>query len=237
MRYIGFMKKNTIKPIKRSSFRDEVYQTLKKAIVMLELEPGQRLSDKELAESFGISRTPVREALKRLEDEGLVQSVPGSATRVSPLNAEESKHSFPVAAVLHGLAARMAVPLLEEEDFIKLESANKRLEKALKEKDISGAIEADEAFHDVFLQTAENPEITTALERITPKIHRLEMYQFASITAVQSVEQHKQVILSCKKGDVEGTARLVEENWMSLGRLLIKETSISRGVPSSPTDG
>ena len=77
MRYIGFMEKDIIKPIKRLSLRDEVYQNLKKSIINLELQPEERLYDKELAEKFGISRTPVREALKRLEDEGLVESLPG----------------------------------------------------------------------------------------------------------------------------------------------------------------
>ena len=69
------MMKNNIKRIKRISLREEVYQTLKRAIVHLELKPEERLHDQELAEQFGISRTPVREALKRLEDEGLVEAV------------------------------------------------------------------------------------------------------------------------------------------------------------------
>ncbi len=64
MRYIGFMK-NNIQPLKRLSLREEVYQTLKHNIVMLEFQPEQKLQDKELAEQFGVSRTPVREALKK----------------------------------------------------------------------------------------------------------------------------------------------------------------------------
>ncbi|MDI5789234.1 GntR family transcriptional regulator [Bacillus licheniformis] len=88
------MMKNNIKRIKRISLREEVYQTLKRAIVHLELKPEERLHDQELAEQFGISRTPVREALKRLEDEGLVEAVPGSATRVAPLNREEAEHAL-----------------------------------------------------------------------------------------------------------------------------------------------
>ncbi|MCG2969121.1 GntR family transcriptional regulator, partial [Escherichia coli] len=75
-----------IKPIKRLSLREEIYQTLKQGIITLEFPPDQRLNDKELAEKFSVSRTPVREALKRLEDEGLVESIPGSITKVSSLN-------------------------------------------------------------------------------------------------------------------------------------------------------
>ncbi|PEE67259.1 GntR family transcriptional regulator, partial [Bacillus thuringiensis] len=167
------MKKDIIKPIKRMSFRDEVYLTLKKAIVTLELQPEQRLNDKELAEEFGISRTPVREALKRLEDEGLIESIPGSVTRVAPLNIEEAKHAFTVIAVLHSLAARLAVPLLKESDIQELEFSNKALLLSIEKKDIIKAIEADELFHNVFLDVAGNPEIIRALERSISKIQRL----------------------------------------------------------------
>jgi DNA-binding GntR family transcriptional regulator len=217
------MEKDIIKPIKRMSFRDEVYLTLKKAIVTLELQPEQRLNDKELAEKFGISRTPVREALKRLEDEGLVESIPGSVTRVAPLNLEEAKHAFTVVAVLHSLAARLAVPLLKESDIEELEFSNKALLLSVEKKDIIKAIEADELFHNVFLDVAGNPEIIRALERSISKIKRLEISQFTSINGLKSVEHHQQIIEACKNNDRETTARLVEQNWLSLGELLIYE--------------
>ncbi|MED0678531.1 GntR family transcriptional regulator [Aneurinibacillus thermoaerophilus] len=206
------------------SFRDEVYQTLKKAIIMLKLEPGQRLNDKELAEDFGISRTPVREALKRLEDEGLVESVPGSATRVTPLKPEEAKHAFIVVAALHSLAARLAVPLLKDSDIKMMEVSNNNLKVSLEQNDIIQAIQADESFHDVFLNAVGNSEIRLALARIVPKVHRLEISQFGSIKAFKSVEQHNQIIVACQKRDSKETSRLVEENWLSLGELLIKQT-------------
>ncbi|MED2945139.1 GntR family transcriptional regulator [Bacillus swezeyi] len=213
------MKKN-IKPIKRISFREEVYQTLKRAIVHLELKPGQRLHDQELAEQFGISRTPVREALKRLEDEGLVEAVPGSATRVAPLNPEEAKHAFPVTAALHALAVRISIPFITETNIRELENHNKSLEIALEKGDIIEAIESDEAFHRVFLNASKNPEIIRALERIASKIYRLEMSQFSSISSSQSVEQHVRIIEACKQGNAETAARLAEENWLSLGERL-----------------
>ena len=224
MRYIGFMNKDRIKPIHRLSFRDEVYQTLKKAIMLLEFEPGQRLSDKDLAEDFGISRTPVREALKRLEDEGLVESVPGSVTRVAPLKPEEAKHAFTVVAVLHSLAARLAVPMLLDSDIDKLKLCNDQLKASLDKNDVIEAIQADESFHDVFIQRAGNPEIKMALERIVPKIHRLEISQFSSIKALKSVEQHHHIMAACELRDSMAASRLVEENWLSLGELLTKNT-------------
>lgn len=220
MRYIGFMKKDTFKPIKRLSFRDEVYFALKKAITLLELPPGQRLNDKELAEEFGISRTPVREALKRLEDEGLVESIPGSSTRVSPLNIEEAKHGVTVIAALHALATRLAVPSLQASDIDALEYTNKTLLQSTQKKDIIKAIEADERFHHVFLEVAGNPEIVRALEPIIPKIQRLEIAQFNSTQSIRSFEQHQKIIEACRQKDSKTAASLVEENWLSLQMLL-----------------
>ena len=223
MRYIGFMKKDTIKPIKRLSFRDEVYLALKKSIITLDLQPEERLNDKELAERFEISRTPVREALKRLEDEGLVESLPGSTTRVAPLKLEEAKHAFTVVAALHALAARLAGSLLKKEDVEKLKSSNKTLQRAIEEKDVLKAIEADEMFHNVFLERAGNPEIVIALERSLSKIQRLEISQFSTVRGLKSVEQHQRMIVACKNKDYDMIASLVEENWLSLGEHLSQQ--------------
>ncbi|MCP3775982.1 GntR family transcriptional regulator [Paenibacillus sp. MZ04-78.2] len=214
------MKKDQIKPIQRLSLRDEVYQTLKKWIITLELHPEERLSDKELAEKFGISRTPVREALKRLEDEGLVASLPGSSTYVAPLNVTEAKHAFTVVAVLHALAARLACPVLTETDLQTLEASNNALQLAIEQGDVIQAIEADTHFHKVFLDVAGNPEIVLALERSIPKIRRLEISQFNTLKGLHSVEQHNHMIAACRNGEHEKVVRLVEENWLSLGELL-----------------
>ncbi|AQQ55002.1 GntR family transcriptional regulator [Planococcus lenghuensis] len=217
------MNKKLIKPIKRLSLRDEVYQTLKKSIINMELEPNERLNDKELAQQFGISRTPVREALKRLEDEGLIESLPGSSTRVAPLKPEEAKHAFVVIAALHALATQLAGSLITERHIDELERSNHELKLAIDEGDIAGAIAADEAFHKVFLNLAGNPEISLALERISPKIQRLEMAQFTAVRGRGSTERHQEIICAFKEGNHERAARLVEENWLSLGELLTEE--------------
>ncbi|MDN4524501.1 GntR family transcriptional regulator [Fictibacillus sp. NE201] len=212
-----------IQRIKRQSLRDEVYHHLRDAILSLELEPEERLNDKDLAEQFGISRTPVREALKRLEDEGLVEAMPGSATRVAPLHKEEAKHAFTLVAALHALAARLAVPGLEKDNIQKLKECNQIFKRAIEEKNVSRAIEADEMFHEVFLVAAGNPELRKALETCTAKIRRLEMAQFGSLKGIKSVEQHEQIISACIEKDREKTAQLTEKNWLSLGELLTQE--------------
>ncbi|USG63329.1 GntR family transcriptional regulator [Brevibacillus ruminantium] len=213
-----------IKPLERPVLRDQIYEYLKKAIITLELAPGQRIKDSDLAADFGVSRTPVREALKRLEDEGLVESAPGSLTRISPIHMQEAKHAFTVVATLHALAARLAVPVMSEQDCADMEEKNRQLAKAMQEKNMIRAVEADDAFHQVFLEVCGNREIDLALERIVPKIRRLEFAKFSSLEGLRSVEQHVAIIEACKAQDAGKAAQLTEENWLSLGRVLTAES-------------
>ncbi|MGN7399324.1 GntR family transcriptional regulator [Cytobacillus praedii] len=213
----------TIKAIERPALRDQVYGSLKKAIITLELEPGQRIKDKDLAAVFGVSRTPVREALKRLEDEGLVESLPGSQTRITEIHLEEAKNAFTVVAALHSLAARLAVPAITNEDIQLMEVSNLELRKALEEKDVIRAVEADDQFHAVLLKASRNDEIERALDRIMPKVRRLEFSKFSSVVAYQSLEEHQAIILASQKKDSTLAGSLVEENWLSLGRILVGE--------------
>lgn len=211
----------TIKTIERPPLRDQVYDSLKEAIITLELEPGQRIKDKDLAAEFGVSRTPVREALKKLEDEGLVESLPGSQTRITEIHLEEAKNAFTVVAALHSLAARLAVPIISDEDIQLMEGSNTELRKALEKKDVIRAVEADDQFHAVLLKASRNDEIERALDRIMSKVRRLEFSKFSSINAEQSLEEHHAIIQACKKKDATLASSLAEENWLSLGRILV----------------
>lgn len=213
-----------IKTIARTALRDQVYESLKKAIVTLELEPGERIMDKDLAAEFGVSRTPVREALKRLEDEGLVESLPGSQTRITQIHLEEAKNAFTVVAALHSLAARLAVPSITEEDIHLMKNTNARLKKALENKDVVSAVEADDEFHGVLLSASGNQEIGLALERIMSKVRRLEFSKFSSLDAMKSIEEHQKIIAACQSKNPAEASSLVEENWLSLGRILVGDS-------------
>lgn len=232
MQYIGFMKKLSIQKISRPTLRDQVYDTLKQNIVTLELLPEQKLNDNELAAQFGVSRTPVREALKRLEDEGLIESFPGAVTRVAPLHEEAAAHAFTVAAVLHGLAARLSISYLQTSHYDMLKQFNQELITALQQQDASAAIQADDQFHDVFIQQANNPEIIAALNRVMPKIRRLEYAKFSSIDHTHSPKDHRLIIEAGEAGDSSLAATRMEQNWMSLGSWLASSGNHS----SSSTD-
>ncbi|MFP7168929.1 GntR family transcriptional regulator [Terribacillus sp. 7520-G] len=214
----------SINQIPRISLRDQVYQQLRNAIINLELEPGERVNDKLLAEEFGVSRTPVREAFKRLEDEGLIISSPGSETKVSLVDKRQAKDAFTVVASLHELAARLAVPHLTEEHAVHMRKINADFESAIKEEKRLEAIQLDDRFHEVILRASRNPEIMVALERLMPKIRRLELLKFNAFDGMNSVKQHHAIIQSIEK-DKSDLPGLLKQNWLSLSSQLTSDTS------------
>jgi DNA-binding GntR family transcriptional regulator len=223
------MNQQQLIPISHTSLRSRVYETLRQAIVHGQLSPGQRVRDQDLAHQLGVSRTPVREALQRLEDEGLVEARRGSLTRIMPLDTAAAYDAFPVVASLHALATRLAMPHLSPTDLEALHQANQTLALALAAHEVFQAIAADDRFHQHFVQCSQNTELALTLERLMPKIRRLEIAQFASLAGRRSVEQHEAIIEACKHQQSTLAADLVEQNWLSLGQ------QISTSLPSGST--
>ncbi len=209
--------------------RDQAYRVLLEAIVSGRLAPGARIRDQDLADELNLSRTPVREALQRLADEGLVEARPRSHTQVTPLDARVATDAFSVVAALHALAARLALPAWERADTQRLIAANALLADALATLDPAGAVAADDQFHAVFVERANNRELSALLRRVTPKVRRLEWLQFSSLKGRQSVAQHQGIIAAVERADPE-LPRLVEDNWSQLG--LLVSSAFRRRVPA-----
>src|SRR3954470_4973157 len=132
--------------LERDLLRDRAYSALRDAIVDGTLAPGERLRDHELCAWLGLSRTPVREALARLEGDGLVETAPQRFTRVAPLDRRAAQDAFPVVASLHALAAELAAPRLTHADLEGMREANQRFADALQTGDVDAALAADDDF-------------------------------------------------------------------------------------------
>lgn len=200
----------------RALLRERVFESLRTAIVDGTLEPGERLLDTELCAWLDVSRTPLREALARLEQIGLVQVKPGSSTIVSPLDVRAAVEAQAVAASMHELAAREAVPLVKERHLEAMIEANHRFEAALSAGDVEAAITADDAFHGVFVELCANRTLAMVLESVTPLLRRMERARFASLTGRASVAQHTAIIEHARAGDTEAAAEAARANWLTL---------------------
>lgn len=209
-----------VSPLPRASLRDQVYEIVLQAIVNADFPPGHQIRDLEIAQSLGVSRTPVREALQRLVDEGLVETIPGAATRVAPIDVGAVRNIYPIVGVLHALAVRMAAQRIGPAEVDALARANEAFAAAVEKRYIAGALAADDAFHGVVLDAAANPELRRTLDRLMPHIRRLQLTQFSSEPARLSIRQHRAIVAACRRSRFEDAARTMEQNWANIESLL-----------------
>lgn len=204
------------KPINRSFMRDEVYNTLLSWIMEGKLHPGEKLLDKELAEYMGVSRTPVREALRRLEDKELVESSANRWTRVSQVSIKEPEMIYPIIWALEALAVSQAMAHLTQGDLKKMEQANKALGRALGEGDPVKASMADIQFHDVFIQRSGNHHLAAILRDLKIKNRRVEVTYFKGYACAKySLDEHDRILDALGSRDVALAQSLIRANWQS----------------------
>jgi DNA-binding GntR family transcriptional regulator len=206
--------------VDRHLLRDTAYDRLCEAIVDGTLAPGEALHDAELCGWLGLSRTPVRDALSRLRDEGLVEMAPQRFTRVAVMGVRDVHEVVPLMAAVHGLATELAVPRLGNAEVRELRVHNEAFVKALRERAAREAYRSDEAFHEVFVDTCGNPEIERVLARLTPRLHRVETLSRGDLPGGRSVAQHQALLTRAETGDAPGAASAARANWMTLGAVL-----------------
>lgn len=210
----------TSEPARRALLRDDVYTRLRDAIVDGTLTPGERLRDQELAGWLGVSRTPVREALLRLGQAGLVHTAPGRSTTVATLDARTLRGAQSVVATMHRLAVEQAVPQLGAAELAAMREANHRFAVALRRGDADAAIAADDEFHAIPVRAAANAAVETVLEQFTPALRRLERIRFSSLSGRASVALHDRLVDLCEAGDIEAAAAVSHETWETLRPLI-----------------
>ncbi len=209
------------KPINRFSMREEVYNTLLDWIMEGILRPGEKVLDKDLAERLGVSRTPVREAIRRLEDKGLIESAANKWTRIARVSIEEPKKFYPIIWTLEELAIEQGIASLDQEDFDQMEALNKKIATAVDKDDAIAASLADTEFHKVYIEKSGNQHLIDILQDLKIKFRRVEVTYFGgSACARVSIEEHAAILDALKKRDLEGARTIVRKNWVnSLARL------------------
>jgi len=197
------------------SIHTQVTNALRKAIVSGELEMGQKISEKTLSQRLNVSRTPVREALKQLEREGLVEIIPRVGTCVRKPTEKEVTELFTIKEVLEGLAAsemakRGHIPELEN-----LMQAMEKMEQSVEEKNIDGYVEANTLFHEAILKGCGNSKLLYHYDLL---INQLPYRQFVYLTLEQpdrlekSVQEHKRIVEAIKSQNSKLAEQLMREH-------------------------
>jgi DNA-binding GntR family transcriptional regulator len=191
--------------------REQVYERIRRAIINGELKPGERLSTAALASNLGVSTMPIREAIRLLEDDGLVETSARRWTRVATITTEEAEQLYPLVGLLEEYAViDGGRPSAEQLDRLRV--ANDELRDAATAGDAPGCINADEAFHAILVERCRN---STALRTISQYKARMRLLEgeFFREGPRASVEQHERIIAAAEHGDVEAAGALVRSNW------------------------
>jgi DNA-binding GntR family transcriptional regulator len=186
-----------------------------------QLAPGETIRDSEIAEYFGTSRTPVREALQMLEHLGLVETHPGRSTKITEVDLADARRIYPLLGVLFGLGAELAAPDLTAGDLAALEEANERLLAAAEAGAVKDVRLADHDFHFVCVHRAKNRNLEQAIVNAEMHARRLETMYFGELGASkQSYDEHRQIIDALRRGDAGAANALTRANYERTSRSL-----------------
>lgn len=187
----------------------KVYQTLKKEIVKGFLKPGAKLSENKIAKEMYISRTPVREAMRKLVAEGLITTNPNKTMSVSKVSLVDMKEVLLVRGALEGLAASIAAKRISSQEIDKLEKIVKQMSLCVTKKNLSSYCDVDDKFHDLILNVCGNKWIIKIRENLSNFIYR---YRVMSLNIPErlkcSLEEHQAIMESLKKRNSEEVNKL-----------------------------
>lgn len=152
--------------------RDVVFNTLREAILKGELKPGERLMELQLASKLGVSRTPIREAIRMLEQEGLAVTIPRKGAEVAKMTEKDMEDVLQIREALDELAVQLACGQITDEDFVSLKNAMEAFKDYSKLHDVKHLAEADVKFHDIIYQATGNTKLVTMLNNLREQIYR-----------------------------------------------------------------
>jgi len=175
--------------------REVVFNNLRDAILNGELRPGERLLENQLAEKLGVSRTPVREALRMLEQENLVALVPRKGAQVLDLSAADIKNVLEIRSALEAVGMRHACRSMDYEHLIELKRLNEEFERAFEEKDYEKVANTDEKMHDIIFASAHNDRLVQIISNMRAQVYRYRMaYLKVYETKTAVINHHRGII-------------------------------------------
>jgi DNA-binding GntR family transcriptional regulator len=191
----------------------QITKFLRNAIIEGQLEGGQRLVENELQRRFGVSRAPIRESFRILEESGLLVTVPRKGTCVRKVTRKEIEENFPIRAALEGLAARLAVSHLEEKDIKAMESALSQMAKAARGENFSLYHKCHFQFHEIFIRASNNDTLIGILEKL--RHHHIWFslsYRYFQESFEYDIDVHRQILEHLIKKDIDPLDALVKEH-------------------------
>jgi DNA-binding GntR family transcriptional regulator len=199
-------------PIATKTKNVAVYGKLRQAIIKGKLKPGQKIVMADLAKSFGLSETPVREAIRRLESDGYVHFTPHTGAIVTKIDQGELVEVYLIRIALEALATRLASPHISEKDIDYLNKKNHEIEEAIRQKRYENIGRINKDFHLRIYRAAPFPRLYKMICDLWDTFERWpSVFAYVPQRASAAVEEHKQIIAALKRGDVDLADRLMKE--------------------------
>lgn len=198
----------------RKSLGQDVFEYLKKAIIDQTIEPGSRLVESKIADMLGISRTPLREALHKLEREEWIEKIPSGGFRVVKLTKDDIEHTFGIRSVLEAYAARLAVENCDDKDLVPLEKKIDQFQECLDQEQNSDKLQAiNTEFHDLLYALSKSPKLIRMINQLRAQISRFRQIILKQEGyAHTSNKDHIKMVEAIKNRDGQAVENLVREH-------------------------
>ncbi|MCK6579807.1 MAG: GntR family transcriptional regulator [Anaerolineae bacterium] len=207
---------------KARTLETQVYAVVKEAVLSLKLPPGALLVEDELADQLGTSKTPVRNALVKLEQDGLVVRIPYKGTYVSDVSQQDAEEIFELRGVLEGLAARSAVPFLTDKELAQAEAILVEADAVLAQGNLSKASMLGEDFHKLVYKHATNQRLLLFLKMLDDQLRRLRLLSNSGLDRLKkSAGEHRRILEALRLRDESAVEAAFREHHLSVLKDLV----------------
>ncbi len=203
-------------PVKLDSYkplREVVFETLREAIINGTLKPGERMMEIQLAEQLGVSRTPVREAIRKLELEGFVVMIPRKGAYVAGISLKDIADVFEVRAAMEALAAGLAAERITAEELEEMERLLVRIGEYIEANRFEEVVEMDTLFHEALYKASRNLKLEQILQNLREQIQRFRSTSLAYPGRMrEALEEHKKIVEAISERNAALAQQLAQEH-------------------------
>ena len=209
---------NDYKPL-----REVIFNTIREAIIVGELKPGERLMEVQLAEKMGVSRTPVREAIRKLELEGLVDMLPRKGAHVADLSVKDIMDVLEVRSTLDGLASSLSASRITDEEIKELKHLHTQFENYIEKGNTQGIIRKDAEFHDIIYRSSRNDKLIQISSNLREQIQRFRVIYIKDYSSSKElVKEHAEIIDSIIRKDSTAAMKCAQQHIKNQEETIIK---------------
>ena len=215
------------KPVEKNlTLREKILETIRDAILSGHLKPGEKVTEPELAERFGTSRTPIREAFRQLESEGYLIVIPRRGAVVISFSEKDITEFYAIKGILEGYAARQACERLTDREIERLAVLNDRLRQVAEGGDVKQFLKVHDDFHELVIRASGNATLFDLITNLVKKFQRLRIASLSHPGRMdRSVTEHLKIIEAFRTRSAELAEKLVRENAEDSGCLLIRKVT------------